>query len=279
MCFCKSLPLLLLAGSALAAGDGYIIGIGAQGDSTEGLAGTIIGSYGFTEQTWLSAGIAGSQADGGRLPDPKSTYADIEIDHWFKPVGIRIGAAYWGDPDRLDSVDGRASLYWRGDKASISGNYEYRDFTLHLPDTDLFRGRTIDFNAKGLGALARFNLSDNVDLSLSGMTYDYSVNLNPDESRDTVRALPISRLGLISTLVDKRGKVSLGLDHGSQRWQIDLSAWEDAIDGFRTTTASVSFLTAMGDVSDIEFTLGFDDSELYGDVSFFSVYFYFYGEP
>jgi hypothetical protein len=279
MCFCKTLPLLLLAGNALAAGDGYILGAGIQGDSTEGLAGTVVGSYGFSEKTWLSVGLARSSVDTDGTPDPETSYADVEIDQWFKPVGVRLGAAYWGDPDLLDSVDWRTSLYWRGDKASISGNFEYRDFRLRVPGTDLVRGRTLKFDANGFGAVARFNLSETVDLSLSGMKYDYSVDFRPPESRDTISDIPISRLGLISSMIDHRAKISLGIDHGLQRWQFDLSAWEGAIDGLQTTSASVSFLTPLSDMSDIEFSLGFDDSELYGDVSFFSVFLYFYGSP
>ena len=270
---------MLLAGNALAAGDGYILGAGIQGDSTEGLAGTVVGSYGISEQTWVSAGIAKSTVDADRPPDPKSWYADVEIDHWFKPVGVRLGAAYWGDPDLLESSDWRASLYWRGDKASISGNYEYRDFSLHLPDTDLVRGRTVSFDASGFGVVARLDLSETVDLSLSGMKYDYSVDFRPSENRDAVSSIPISRLGLINSMIDHRARLSLGIDHDLQRWQIDLAAWEGAIDGLQTTSASVSFLTPLSKKSDIEISLGFDDSELYGDVSFLSVFLYFYGAP
>jgi len=41
--------------------------------------------------------------------------------------------------------------------------------------------------------------------------------------------------------------------------------------------ASGGFIVRAGVESDIEFGLGQDDSELYGDVAFFSLYLYFYG--
>ena len=277
MCFCKTLPLLLLAGNALAAGDGYILGAGFQGDSADGLAGTVLGSYGFTEQTWVSAGLAKSTVDTGRLRSPDTSYADVEIDHWFKPVGVRLGAAYWGDPDIFESADWRTSLYWRSDKASVSGNYEFRDFSLYVPDTDLVRGRTVRFDANGFGAVARFALSESVDLSLSGMKYNYSIDFRPPTTRDSTDFIPISRLGLINSIIDHRARLSLGIGHGMQHWQFDLSTWEGAIDGSRTTSATVSFLTPLSRKSDIEFSLGFDNSELYGDVTFLSVFFYLYG--
>ena len=273
----KTIPLLLLAANALAAGDGYIVGAGFQGDTADGLAGTVLGSYGFTEKTWISAGLAKSTVDTERPQDLESSYADIEIDHWFKPVGVRLGVAYWGDPDTFESADWRASLYWRGEKASISGNYEFRDFSLYVPDTDLRPGRTVRFDADGLGLVARFEVSENVDLSLSGMMYDYSIDFRPPATRDSVRSIPISRFGLINSIIDHRARISLGIGHDLQRWQFDLSTWEGAIDGSRTTSATVSFLTPMNHRSDIEIGLGFDDSELYGDVTFLSVFFYFYG--
>jgi hypothetical protein len=267
---------LLLAGNALAAGDGYIIGAGVEGDTADGLAGSVLGSFGFSDKTWLSAGLAKSTVDLPQRQSLETLYADLEIDHWFKPVGVRIGVAYWGDPDVLDSTDWRGSLYWRGESASISGNYEFRDFELDVPRTALFPGRTVLFDADGLGITARFDLSNTVDLSLSGMTYDYSVNFRPVEDRDIVSLLSVSRLSPINSLIDHRAKASLGIDHGLQRWQFDLSTSEGAVDGSRTKSVTVSFLTPMASNSDIEFSVGYDDSELYGDVTFFSVFFYFY---
>jgi hypothetical protein len=148
-----------------------------------------------------------------------------------------------------------------------------------VPDTDLVRGRTVSFDANGLGVVARLDLSETVDLRLSGMKYDYSVDFRPVESRDAVSSIPIYRLGLINSMIDRRARISLGVDHGLQRWEISFAAWEGAIDGLQTTSASVSFLTPLSEKSDIEISLGFDDSELYGDVSFLSVFLYFYGAP
>jgi hypothetical protein len=40
---------------------------------------------------------------------------------------------------------------------------------------------------------------------------------------------------------------------------------------------TLRLLTPLSEKTDIEFGLGYDDSDLYGDVTFFSVYLYFYG--
>jgi hypothetical protein len=266
-----------LAGNALAAGEGYVVGGGFLVDSADGLAGTVMGSYGFSEKTWISAGLAKNTVDIPRRRGTEMLYADVEIDHWFKPVGARLGVAYWGDPDIFDSRDWRGSLYWRGAKALVSGNFEFRDFRLFVPETELRPARTATFDANGVGISAGFDLSENVDLKFTGMKYDYSVDFSSQENRNVINILAISRLGLISSIIDHRARVSLGINHGSRRWEFDLSTWEGAIDGSRSRSASVSFLTPMSLRTDIELSVGIDDSELYGDVTFVSVFFYFYG--
>lgn len=269
--------MLLLASNALAAGKGYIVGAGVEGDTEDGLAGSLLGSFGLGEKTWLSAAVAKSSLDTQQRQSLETLYGDLEIDHWFEPFGVRVGAAYWGDPDVLDSFDWRASLYWRGDKMSISGNFEFRDFEFDIPMTQFFPGRRIMFDASGFGITARFDLSDAVDFGLSGMSYDYSVDFRPIEDRDLISLVSVSRLSPINSLIDHRGKVSLGIDHGSQRWQFALSTSEGAVDRSRTKSATISFLTPITGKSDIEFRIGYDDSELYGDVTFFSVFLFFYG--
>jgi hypothetical protein len=109
------------------------------------------------------------------------------------------------------------------------------------------------------------------------MQYDYSVDFVPDENRDALRLVTVSRLGLINNLIDSRASVGFGLDVGPRRWELDLSTWEGALDQSRTRSVTLRLLTPISHQSDIEFGLGYDDSDLYGDVTFLSVYLYFYG--
>ncbi|MBT8108434.1 MAG: hypothetical protein KJP17_09370 [Gammaproteobacteria bacterium] len=276
MCSRRLLPLLLLAGNALAA-EGFIVGAGVEADTEDGIAGSAIADIGFTEKTWLSMAVAYSSADLVRGQSIDTWYGDIGIDHWFEPVGVRVGVAYWGDSDILDSRDALGSLYWRGKRMTLAADYEYRDLMFDLPATDFFPARTIDFDANGVGLTSRFELSDTASLSLSGMVYDYSIDLGRDRNRVILELLSFSRLGLINSLVDHRAFAVLGVDAGKQRWQFELATWKGAVDGLTTRSASVRFLTPLGDKTDIELALGFDDSELYGSVTFFSVFLYFYG--
>lgn len=273
----RLLLLVLLAGNALADGDGFIIGGGIESDSADGVSASLIGGVGLGEKTWLSAGVAKSSVDLSRFREVESLYADIELDHNFDPVGVRIGAAYWGDSDILESDDLRASIYWRGEAVRLAAEYEYRDFDFIIPSLDLQSSREIMFDADGFGASARFQMSENTSLRLAGIKYDYSVPFRPVENTDAANLLTVSRLSLLNTLVDHRAHVTLGIDQGLKRWEIDLATWEGVIDRSRTKSATLRFLLPMGDKSDVEFGLGYDDSELYGDVMFFSLYLYFYG--
>lgn len=271
-----SLLLLSLAGASVA-GEGHVVGAGLEGDSSDGLAISLLADYGLADETWLSAAIARNSGESAFRQDLDTWYADVGIDHWWDPIGLRAGVAYWGDNDTLDSTDWRASVYWRNEKLSISADYEYRDFSILFPETDRFPSRDVGFSADGVGVSARFNISDSVSVGVSGLDYDYDVNLQLDSNRPLLLLLSYSRLSLINSLVDYRVAANLGVDVGERRWQLDLGAWRGEVDGSTTRSATVRFLTPMSDRSDVEFALGIDDSALYGNVTFFSVFLFFYG--
>jgi hypothetical protein len=109
------------------------------------------------------------------------------------------------------------------------------------------------------------------------MDYDYDVNLRLDSNQVLLQLLSFSRLSLINSLIDYRAYATLGLDVGQSSWQLDVGAWRGEVDGGDTRSATLRVLNPLNDRTDIEFSLGVDDSELYGNVTFFSVFVYFYG--
>jgi len=226
----------------------------------------------------LSGSIGVNSVELPRRQSLDTRYGDLGIDHWFEPVGVRLGFAYWGDSDILDSRDWRGSLYWRTERMTLAGDYEYRDFRFTIPASGMFPGRKFEFDANGVGLTTRFDLTDSLSLSLSGMGYDYSVNLRLDDNRDILDFLSVSRLSLINSLVDYRAFATLGLDVDERRWQFEAGTWRGAVDGGTTNSVTLRFMTPLGERNDIEFGLGVDDSEFYGTVSFFSVFLYFYGD-
>ena len=250
---------------------------GVQGDSADGIAFVLLGDLAVGEETWLSAGVARSSVDLNLRDKLQTWYGDFGLDHFFDPAGIRVGVAYWGDNSLLDSTDLRASLYFRGARGYLSFDYEFRDFELELPDIDFLRRREVNFDANGIGLGARLDLTDEVDLRFRGMSYDYSVNLRLNPDRDLVDLISVTRLSLLNTLVDYRASLGLGINFGLRRLELEVAQWEDAVAGSRTNSYSLRFLTPISARNDIEFELGYDDSENYGEVTVFSVLLYFYG--
>jgi hypothetical protein len=257
--------------------DGYVLGGGVESDSGDGLAAAVIVDIGFSEKTWISASAGINTADLPNGSSLNTQNSSIGIDHWFKPLGINLDVAYWGDDEILDSVDLRGSLYWRNDKLTISLDYERRDFDFNIPRTDLFPGRSIGFDSTGVGLSARFKLTDALSVNLTGIDYDYSVNLALDSNRGIVQLLSVSRLSLINSLIDSRVGAGVSLDVGERNWSLDYRSWEGAVDGSETTSATLRFLTPLGQRSDIEFGLGVDNSDRFGSVTFLSVFLFFYG--
>jgi hypothetical protein len=257
--------------------EGFMLGGGIETDTAEGSSAALIAGVGISEKTWLSGSIAKSSLELSNRQGLDSRFADIELDHHFDPVGIRVGAAYWGDPDVLESDDLRASLYFRNERLMLSADYEFRDFNFIIPSVDFLTRREFMFDADGIGVTARFQPSENTSLRIRGIKYDYSVPFRAIDSVDAARLLSVSRLSLINSLVDNRASVLLGVDKGDRRWEIDFSSWEGAIMRSRTNSITLRYLMPLTDKTDIEFGLGYDDSELYGGVTFLSLYLYFYG--
>jgi hypothetical protein len=276
MSWFRTTALLVFAAPAWGL-EGYVISAGVEADTEDASAATVSVDLGIGKETWLSAAIAGSRIDLPRGTRIDTLYADLGIDHWFQPMGVRAGVAYWGDSDILSSVDYRGSLYWRNDRVSLSANYEYRDFTFDIFRLDALPGQDIKFHADGIGLSANFELSPNVDLSLSGMDYDYNVNLSVAQNRRIVDFLSVSRLSLLNSLIDYRGRIGLGVDVGERRWSLEYATWAGEVDGRDTESLTLRFLTPMGQASDIEFGLGVDRSDDFGSVTLFSVFLYFYG--
>ena len=276
MSLSRALVLLFLAAPAWAV-EGYIIGGGLESDSADGYAASIIGELKIADETWLSAAIAKSTAELPRDLTLDTVFGDVGIDHWFNPVGISASLAYWGDHNILDSVNYRASVYWRSARVRISGDVEYRDFELDFPATDRFPVRKTTFSATGFGLSTRFKLSDRTDLSIYGMNYEYDVKFRLDENDRIRELLSVSRLSLLNSLVDYRVGASLSLDVGKRQYQLELATWQGEADQEITKSATIRFITPLGQASDIEFGLGIDKSDVYGNTTFLSVFMYFYG--
>ena len=255
--------------------EGYVLGIGAEGDSADGRSFAAFGDFGLAKNTWLSVSANSSRTES-LLRTNDTVFADAGVDHWFGPIGIRLGASYWGNSDILDSRDLRASLYVRGDAGSISFDYQDRDFEFDL-QSDLLRGRTVSFGASGVGLTGRMVLGEQWTVRLSGMRYDYSRNIRLQPDIDVLTFIARSRLSMVNSLVDDR--VSAGLEYNFGLKSVDVTAgrWQTAVDGSQIDSYSVGYLTPLTDRIDLELRLALDESEGFGTTTSFSFYVYYFG--
>jgi hypothetical protein len=269
--------LWLHAGVAAADGDGFILGFGGETDTASGRAATVFGDLGLTRHTWLSSLLAKTTTSGA-LGSLDTLYADVGVDHWFEPLGIRLGGGYWGDDRILDSNDLRGSVYFKNDAISISADYERRDFEFTINNILLPAPRTIGFYADGYGINARFDASDTVAITLGGMYYGYSRNINLQPNVDLLRIFTTSRLGLMNSLLDYRVSAGIGWTLGLQDVDFRIERWQTSIDQENVDSIGIGVTTPAGQSSDMEFRVSYDRSRNFGDTLALSVYYYFFGD-
>lgn len=276
---CRIGIALLYAIAATAAADpgDFVIGGGVEGDTEDGFAVTLLGDVAIAEDTWLSGSVAESGVDDPTRRTVDYTYADLGIDHFFEPVGVRLGVSYWGNSDLLDSVDVRGSLYSRGESTYLSIDAERRDFDFAIPRRDALPNVDVGFDATGLGLSGRVDAGDNVSLRAGGMSYEYSREFRTGDAARLTDLLTFSRLSVLTSLVDWRASAGIDVDIGLRQLGFSVSKWQGIVDESDNFGVTLTFLTPLTRRTDLELSLGYDDSNLYGDVTFLSAYLYFYG--
>jgi len=255
--------------------EGFVLGIGAEGDSSDGRAFSALGDFSVGGKSWISFTASAAETQG-IIQDNQTVLGDLSFDHFFEPVGIRIGAAYWGNSDILDSRDINGSLYVRGKAGSLSANFEQRKFEFDL-QSDLLQGRTAKFSADGWGLSARLSLGERVNLYLGGMVYDYSRNLRIQPDIDVLAFISRSRLSMINNLIDDRFNVGVEFKFGLRSVDVTAGQWQTAIDGSTIDSYSIGFLTPLTDRTDAEIRFSYDESEVYGRTTAVSFYLYYFG--
>lgn len=265
---------LLLTGPALAAG--FVLGAGVEGDSSNGRALSTFADFGIGDNTWLSSTLSIVETDSfsGRR---QTKFANLGIDHWFEPLGIRAGVSYWGDREILDSNDFEASLYYRDESFMFSADYERREFDfVVLADFPTLR-RTVEFSADGIGISSRFPLGKRASLHVSGIQYEYSRNIRLQPDIDALRFLSASRLSMINSLIDHRFNAGVEFRMGLRSVDVSAGSWQTAVDGDRVDSYSIGFLTPLTDRTDVEFRFSVDHSEFFGQTTAISMHLYYFG--
>lgn len=269
--------LALTAWSLHANANPLVVGLGAEGDNADSRSYSAFADLGLTDDTWLSGAVATTQTDRDLL-DVDTKFAELGIDHHFKPVGVRLSAGYWGDKDLLESTDLRGALYVRGERGSVSLDYQRRNFDLTIGAQLLDRPRSVSFEADGIGVSASAPIGERVRIYAGGMDYDYSRNIRLQPNVDTLRFFSLSRLSIVNSLIDYRANVGLEVSFGDRAVDVRFARWQTEVDQGEINSFGVGFLTPIGAAADLEIRAAFDDSENFGSATVLSFFLYLYSE-
>ena len=272
-----SIALLLTLALEVAFADGVVIGMGAEGDTVDGRAYSFFADVSLTDSTWISGAVALNETTNDVF-ELQTKFADISVDHFFDPFGIRLGGSYWGDEGFLESKDVHASFYLRGEKGSLSADFERRNFALTIRLDSLPEARSIDFSAKGYGLTGRLKTGNRTSVYLGGMTYDYSRRIGLQPETDRLRFLAVSRISLMNSLIDYRVSGGIEIEFGERRLDFRYAHWKTAVFRGQVDSFGVGWLMPVGNAADIEFRLALDDSDEFGQATVFSVFLYLYDE-
>ena len=254
----------------------YVVGLGAEVDTQDARAFAVLADFAVGDETWAGFSVAHSHIDD--TPALRDTRAvDVDLDHSFERVGVRVGAGYWGDPDLLDSVDLRAAFYLHNPGGTLSADFERREFDLRLGGDAIPLSRTVEFSANGLGVSARQEFAERFEIFGGGMWYEYSRNVRLQRDFDSLRFLSRSRLALMNSLIDSRWHVGIETGFGLRRVDLRVGAWRNAVDGGRVDSIGVGFLSPLGKRTDIELRLAQVDSVTFGRSTVLSVFLYVFG--
>lgn len=268
---------LLLTASIASAVEGYVLGLSAEADTQDGRAYSAILDVGLTSDTWLSS-VLSHTTTGGVLGGLDTLYADASLEHQFGLVGVRAGAAYWGDSDILDSVDARGSLFLRGEQGSLSLDVERRNFDFVFPSlVDPTVQRQVGFQADGIGASAWVNAGERTAFFVRGMSFDYSRDIRLDPNADSLRLFSRSRLSLMNSLIDYRLSGGVNIRFNNNALDLSLSNWRTALDGGMVHSFAVGYTFATTAAFDVDVRLAYDEAENFGSTVALAISVFYFG--
>lgn len=271
--------LCLLASSAWASDDLWIMALGAQGDADG--SSSVVGSldWGVTDSSWLSFSFGAASSPSDRA-DVETRSFRIGLDHDFGPIGFSLGVEQWGEQDELESRDFDGSLYFRTDRFSLGALVEQRDiditFTITTPLSDRTL-RTASLKADGWGLRSSFQPNDRWRVFGVFRDYSYDRDLTLLPRLAQFDFLASSALTLANSFVDR--EFTMGAERKIRRTTLSATyGWDrSAVDGSVLESLTLGFLFPLADRVDIELNVGASDAEDLGSDTYGGVFLFFYG--
>ncbi len=212
--------------------------------------------------------------------DLSTKWIEFGVDHAFSNIGVTANAGYWGEQDRLTTVDLAGSLYYETEKTRVALLGAVRDIELTLVN---LTGQEVvlDADSTAIGGSFRFQPADNLFIYAAGTSYDYdSINrtdlillciLRPDICSANISPLILARSML-------NYSVSAGFDYQFKKVAINFgfSNAESFLDEQEFDVFSGGLVIPVGPVTDMELIAGVSMSENSDDIWFGGINFYIY---
>lgn len=232
-----------------------------------------------SKQTSMFIGVGKTETERTQS-DLSTTWFNLGLDHAFSNVGVTAEFEYWGDEDRLTTIDFKGSFYYENDKIYLAALGEVRDIDITF-QTLIGEEVNVDTESGAIGARIRVKPTKNLLLYATGKDYDYK---NSDRTnlillcflRPDICSLNTSPLILARSFLNYA--VSAGFDYQFSKVAINLnlSKVESFLDEQEIDVISGGLVIPVGRSSDIELIAGLSSAEYDGEIFFGGINIYIY---
>lgn len=232
-----------------------------------------------SKQTSMFVGVGKTQTQRPRS-DLSTTWFNLGLDHAFSDVGVTAEFEYWGDEDRLTTIDFKGSFYYENDKIYLAALGEVRDIDITF-QTLIGEEVHVDTASSAVGGRIRVKPTKDFLLYATGKDYSYR---NSDRTnlillcflRPDICSLNTSPLILARSFLNY--SLSAGFDYQFSKvaFNLNFSKVESFLDEQEIDVVSSGLVIPLGRASDIELIAGLSSGEFDGDIFFGGLNIYFY---
>ncbi len=232
-----------------------------------------------SKKTSMFVGVGKTETDRPQS-DLSTNWFNLGLDHAFSDVGVTAEFEYWGDEDRLTTIDFKGSFYYENDKVYLAALGEVRDIEITF-QTLVGEEVTVNTESSALGVRIRVRPTQDLLIYATAKDYDYK---NSDRTnlillcflRPDICSLNTSPLILARSFLNY--SLSAGFDYQFSKvaLNLNLSKVESFLDEQEIDVISGGLVIPAGTRSDIELIAGLSSAEYDGDIFFGGINIYLY---
>jgi len=243
----------------------WMLAVGMVADDESSNGASVSFDYALAPDSWLLVSAGRSRSPRERADVSAGSYI-LGIDHRFGRLGARFEIEQWGDRGAVESTDYGVDVYFESDRVRMELGYEARDidisFTVVGPLGREF-SRKAPLDADGLDLSLGLSLTERLRLSAAMQRYDYGRDLRLLPRIAELNLLSASTLTLANSFVDRIATIGLDVALGDKRFSTRFGRDRSAVDGSELSSIEAALLVPVGRRTDLEFSLGRSDSDVF----------------